>query len=63
MAAKEGPSAMAQYEYRCLKCKRAFWVTESMSEHGTRKHRCPACKSMQVQQTLTPFFAQTKKKA
>ena len=53
---------MAQYDYRCLKCNHAFSVTESMNAHGTRKHRCPACKSVRVQQVLMPFFAQTKKK-
>ena len=53
---------MAQYEYRCLKCSRSFQVIESMTEHGTKKHRCPACKSTRVQQVLTAFFAETKKK-
>lgn len=54
---------MPVYDYQCLKCTKTFSITESMSAHGTRKHRCPACQSTRVQQVIAPFFAQTAKKS
>ncbi len=54
---------MPVYDYQCLKCTKTFSITESMSSHGTRKHRCPACQSTRVQQVIAPFFAQTAKKS
>ena len=54
---------MAEYEYRCLKCKKPFTISESMGEHGARTHRCPACRSTRVERILSPFFAKTSKKS
>ena len=54
---------MAEYEYRCLKCNKPFTITESMAEHGSRRHRCPACSSTRVEQVIAPFFTKTSKKS
>ena len=54
---------MPEYDYRCLKCKKAFSVTESMTEHESRTHRCPSCKSTRVQRVLASFSAKTSKKS
>ena len=54
---------MAEYDYQCLKCKKTFSLNESITEHGAKAHRCPSCKSTQVQRVLTPFFAKTSKKS
>ncbi|MFH1566404.1 MAG: FmdB family zinc ribbon protein [Gemmatimonadota bacterium] len=54
---------MPQYDFRCLKCKKAFALNMTMAEYGRRKHKCPKCRSTRVQRQLTGFFAQTKKKS
>ena len=54
---------MAEYDYRCLKCKKSFTITESIAEHQSKAHRCPSCKSTRTQQILTPFVAKTSKKS
>ena len=54
---------MAEYDYRCLKCKKRFSITESMVEHGSKIHRCPSCRSTRVQRILTPFSVKTSKKS
>ena len=54
---------MAEYDYRCLKCKKSFTITESITEHESRTHRCPSCRSTRVQQILTAFVAKTSKKS
>jgi putative FmdB family regulatory protein len=54
---------MPSYDYQCLKCKKSFTLTMAITEHGTKKVRCPSCKSTRVQQRLSTFFAQTSKKS
>jgi len=54
---------MAEYDYRCLKCKKRFSIIESITEHESRTHRCPSCKSTRVQQIPTAFAAKTSKKS
>lgn len=53
---------MPTYEYRCNDCKHVFNRVEPLAEHGKTPH-CPKCKSKNVQQVLTPFFAKTSHKA
>ena len=54
---------MPVYEYRCGKCRRKFERTERITEHGSKRTRCPKCKSTQVSQVLGTFFAKTSKKS
>lgn len=54
---------MPEYDYRCLNCQKSFTITMPISEHGTRKIRCPSCQSTRVKQAPRPFFAQTSKKS
>ena len=54
---------MPQYDYRCLKCKKAFSVTETVSAHESVKHKCPKCGSTVVERVPTGFFAKTSKKS
>jgi putative FmdB family regulatory protein len=54
---------MPTYEYRCRECKKQFERVEALSEHGHGRLQCPQCKSRQVEQVLTPFFAKTARKA
>lgn len=54
---------MPTYEYRCRDCKKVFDRIEPLAEHGDRTPPCPKCKSKNVEQVLTPFFAKTSHKA
>jgi putative FmdB family regulatory protein len=56
-------AAMPTYEYVCLKCEKPFVITESLTEHGTHKVRCPNCKSAVVERTFSSVFAITEKKS
>jgi putative FmdB family regulatory protein len=54
---------MAVYDFKCEKCRKKFTITMPMSEHGTKKIKCPRCRSTKVAQTIQPFFATTSKKS
>lgn len=54
---------MPTYEYRCTQCQKTFERNERISDHGSRKVRCPKCKSDKVEQVLGVFFAKTSKKS
>ena len=54
---------MPTYEYRCRECHRVFDRHEPLAEHGTKTPQCPGCKSRNVEQVLTPFFAKTSHKS
>ena len=54
---------MPTYEYRCRDCNAVFDRVEPLAEHGHRRPFCPKCKSKNVEQVLTPFFAKTSHKA
>ncbi len=54
---------MPSYDYRCEKCRKSFTLTMSMADHDTKRIVCPKCKSRQVKQKVTSFFALTGKKS
>lgn len=54
---------MPTYEYRCRECKKQFERVEALADHGHGRPQCPQCKSRQVEQVLTAFFAKTARKA
>jgi putative FmdB family regulatory protein len=54
---------MPTYEYHCRDCKHVFDRVEPLAEHGGKAPHCPKCKSKNVEQVLTPFFAKTSHKA
>lgn len=54
---------MPLYEYVCRKCHKKFSEVLSVEEHGTRKVRCPQCKSDDVEPVIEPFFAKTGRKS
>jgi putative FmdB family regulatory protein len=54
---------MPTYEYRCRDCQNVFARVEPLAEHGRKVPACPECKSRNVQQVVTPFFAKTSHKA
>ena len=54
---------MPDYDYKCEKCRKKFSVTMSIAQHGTRRVKCPKCKSVRVAQVVTSFYAQTSKKS
>jgi len=54
---------MPTYEYRCEKCGKEFSQIESISTHGRKKITCPKCKSANVTQVFTAFYAKTVKKS
>ena len=54
---------MPTYEYRCEKCGTRFTRIEAIQSHGRKKAACPKCKSANVSQVFTPFYAKTVKKS
>lgn len=58
-----GSSRMPTYEYRCPKCGKHFSKVESIEVHGRKRPACPKCKSAQVEQVLSAFYAKTVKKS
>jgi putative FmdB family regulatory protein len=54
---------MPVYEYHCRACGETFDRVEPLSEHGRGRLSCPHCKSSQVHQVLTTFFAKTGRKS
>jgi putative FmdB family regulatory protein len=59
----KGGNPMPTYDYYCEKCKQAFSLFLSMSEHAKRKARCPKCKSKKVKQQIAAFTAITSSKS
>lgn len=54
---------MPLYEYRCTACNEQFARTETVSEHGASRPRCPKCGSRSVEPVFSPFFAKTVRKS
>ena len=54
---------MPTYDYICKKCGENFHRIEKISEHGTKKIRCPSCKSTRVEQVFGTVFVKTRKKS
>lgn len=54
---------MPTYEFYCDKCKKAFSLVMSMSDHAKRKARCPKCKGKKLTQQITAFTAITSSKS
>lgn len=57
---------MAIYEYRCNDCRKAFTVTELISQHGKARRKrpaCPQCSGRNTRQIFSPFYAKTSSKS
>ncbi len=54
---------MPTYEYRCQSCGATFEQVQHISEHATAQPSCPKCQSDDVQQLMSSFVAQTRKKS
>ncbi len=54
---------MPIYDYTCRKCGNTFQRIEKISEHGTKKVKCPKCKSTRVEQVFGSVFVKTRKKS
>ncbi|MEW6753985.1 MAG: zinc ribbon domain-containing protein [Candidatus Latescibacterota bacterium] len=54
---------MPAYDYTCEKCGKASSLTMTITQHDSRKVRCPHCNSTRMRQVIAPFFAQTRKKS
>lgn len=64
MKKQEGETvAMPTYEFKCEKCKKAFSMVRSISEHAKSKVACPKCKSKKVTQVISVFMAKTSRKS
>jgi putative FmdB family regulatory protein len=54
---------MPTYEYACRKCRHTFQRIEKISEHGSKKIRCPECRSTRVEQVFGSVSVKTAKKS
>lgn len=53
---------MSTYEYKCRDCSHKFATILTIHEHDTYKPQCPKCKSKNVEQMISSFFANTDSK-
>jgi putative FmdB family regulatory protein len=54
---------MPTYEYRCAECGEQFEKPEHIGEHEKSHPQCPSCKSENVTQVFSSFFAKTSRKS
>lgn len=54
---------MATYTYHCRKCGQDFDVVEHLTQHQNSPHRCPKCRSEEVETKPSNFFAKTSRKS
>ena len=54
---------MPVYEFKCMKCKKRFSQTLSVSERSRSKIKCPKCSSKKVEQQYSAVYAITAKKS
>lgn len=54
---------MPVYDYKCLDCNKDFTLVLKVAEHEKRKVACPKCKSKNVKQIPSAFYAVTSKKS
>ncbi len=54
---------MPIYEFVCKKCKKEFERALSFAEREKKNIKCPKCKSAQVSQFFSTFYANTSKKS
>ena len=54
---------MPTYQYHCEECRKKFELTETISEHGSRKLKCPKCGSKKVTFVPGNVFVVTSKKS
>ncbi len=54
---------MPVYEFRCLKCRKRFSLTMSVSDRSARKIRCPKCGAAHVEQQYSAVYAVTSRKS
>jgi len=54
---------MAVYDFKCEACRKKFTIAMPITDYGTKRIKCPACKSVRVGRVFQPFSAQTSKKS
>ncbi len=54
---------MPTYEYRCPACNKKFNIILSISDHDTKKAKCPKCGGRKLDQSLSAFQVKTPKKS
>lgn len=54
---------MPTYDYVCQKCGHEFQRIQKITEHGSKKVRCPECRSTRVEQVFGNVFVKTRKKS
>lgn len=54
---------MPTYEFRCNSCHESFSIREHIADVGRTPVRCPKCKSAEVEQMLSGFYARTPRKS
>lgn len=53
---------MPSYEYKCRDCGYLFEQVLTIAEHERYKPQCAKCKSKNVEQVMSSFFAKTDSK-
>ena len=54
---------MPNYQYHCEQCGETFERTETITEHGRSKVKCPKCEGKKVTQIPGRFHVVTSKKS
>ena len=54
---------MPTYEYQCRACGETFSRREHIEEHASGRVACPKCRSTDVEQQMSGFYAKTARKS
>ena len=52
-----------QYEFECRNCGDNFTLILSLAERREKELTCPKCKSREIEQRMSDFYAKTARKA
>ena len=54
---------MPVYEFRCIKCRKAFKIEKAISAYDPSKVSCPKCRTRSVQRIISAVSVITSKKS
>jgi putative FmdB family regulatory protein len=58
-----GGRKMPTYEFKCLKCKNKFEITENITKYDPKKIKCPKCGEKKLERIYSGVYVQTSSKS
>jgi putative FmdB family regulatory protein len=51
------------YDFKCLKCEKAFQIEETISKYDPKKVKCPYCGEKELERVISGVSVQTSSKS